>query len=385
LGGYAVASSVILYAITSTYYAYPVDQWFYRRYGVDAYPFGMNAFAGDFRNNIWSKEIFAQKGERIAIVGSSFVGSMGNFKVVRPDRSTVFSQTLGMPGNGLMNALRQIDVLARSRSADVIFMGVSPLNFGTTLASGAHEGQCISQNLELAAESVGQTFAPDVELGCFPDEAFEPTRGLSAFDESDFQFKHFVRNAARSLRSRELAAKTLSEARLGAELKRLDEQITEISKKSAPIANPTNGQDSKFKWRERGIEDSLNRDGLGYAALRYARDVTSAANIKLVVYETPTPSHERAPDIFPAGFFEKYQSTMRGALGELGVPYLDMSKLFPWNGAFTTDFVHLTATASVNYREELHKVLLGWLLEPAAIEASGLVENGRMPTTASTR
>src|SRR5690606_27378397 len=79
LGLYAILSSIVLYALTYGYYTTGYDKAVYRNINIATDPRGMPNDAGDFRNNLWRKDLFTWEDKRIALVGSSFVRGAGSF------------------------------------------------------------------------------------------------------------------------------------------------------------------------------------------------------------------------------------------------------------------------------------------------------------------
>jgi D-alanyl-lipoteichoic acid acyltransferase DltB (MBOAT superfamily) len=377
LGVYAAVSSVMLYAMTAIYYTTSIDRIIYSYVDGPTVAFGMSNVEGDFRNNLWAKEIFSAKVRRIILAGSSFVGSAGEFQIVDSSGITASSQTLGMGGNGILNGARQVDAVARAKAVDVAFLGVSPLNFGTTIPYAPFPGQCMK---DIAAVARAHGFVLDEKVDdCFASK-FDLGQYLHVFDgnhASVSQFRNFTHTLALSVgrTKRIFPDVSIVPTRIADELAAVKRDIAAKAAQQEPLFNPHNGEDTKFAWRSRKIMESLRPGGLGYVILAHLQAVSKENGVQLIVYETPTVSHSEAPAIYPEGFFEEYQTALRKTLAEIGIPYLDLSRMFPWGGQFAFDFIHLRQDS----RQSVHKVLLSWLYAPEALRRSGLIADNKIP------
>jgi len=76
--------------------------------------------------------------------------------------------------------------------------------------------------------------------------------------------------------------------------------------------------------------------------------------INLVIYDTPTPNHAAAPQIYPTGFLERYRLLMKDMCSQLQIPYYDLIDLFPWDGRFMGNFIHPTIPS----RQFIHRHLI---------------------------
>ena len=377
LGIYAAISSVALYALTFAYYTTRLDQIVYPAVSAPSDVYGMSNRSGDFRNNLWRKDLFTRSEMHIAVVGSSFTSQMGRFDITQNGSSAAVSETFAMGGNGILNGARSGTVIAAAGQAKIIVLGISPLNFGRTTPSMPFAGQCMDR-VEPYVAAAGFTL-PRLPLSDCLASLPTPLEYLSVFNKDretgTYQFKNFVRNLALSSVStrndfapfaRETTADTLSA---------IKSELDAARASNSPIPNPANGRDKTFDWENRKIDESLMSGGLAFAILQALKAEADRAGAILVVYETPTPPHELAPEIYPAGFFEAYQSRVRQTLAALGIPYLDLSDLLPWTGRTMYDFIH----AQSNIRPMLHQVVLAWIFDPEKLRASGLLDPKAVP------
>jgi hypothetical protein len=120
------------------------------------------------------------------------------------------------------------------------------------------------------------------------------------------------------------------------------------------VADPENGKNTKFSWLTREIVQDLQSDGRMFSIIQHIANMARENGTRLILVETPTPSHAQAPDIYPAGFFELYQDAIQNAAAAAQLEYLDYSRLVPWDGRAMFDFIHPTTEC----RSLLHKELL---------------------------
>lgn len=380
LGAFAALSSVVLFGITTLYYSTVIDRHVYTAINAPSFAPGMSNREGDFRNNLWSKEIVGFEGRSIALVGSSFVGGTGNYELTS-GHVPILSQTFGMGGNGILNGARQADALMRAGVANVVFLGISPLNFGSTIPSAPFDGQCTSRITKAAKEN-GVTLREEKPgSDCFPDEHLNFSAYLEVFSDSRasvYQFRNFIHNIVTDVldakRGSVFKKLAVDQASVEADLHSIWTQ-NEASPPDSAFVPGQNGSDATFNWHNRQIVESLQPSKGGYVILGYLADVARANGVELVVYETPAPAHQFAQYVYPEGFYEDYQVAVRRAVADAGLPYLDLSRLLPWNEAFFSDFIHPTTPA----RAVVHRVLLAWLFHPETLKKSGLLSPDAIP------
>jgi D-alanyl-lipoteichoic acid acyltransferase DltB (MBOAT superfamily) len=377
LGVYAALSSLVLYGAAYAYYTTDLDRVAYRHLTAPQYASGMDNRSGDFRNNLWSKQLFAEDETRIMLAGSSFTSDTGNFQLLRDEQRIAVSDTFGMGGNGIMNGLRAIASVANERQADIFIVGISPLNFGITVKSMPFPGECLDVvEPEFAAN--GYEF-PVRPLGACNALPSQPSSYLSVLDANRnggvFQFKNFIRNIALSPTQNPLLLKSLQLNGLPGRLDDIVVKFDRMRQSQVLIRNTENGSDQRFNWRSRKIIESLSKDEISYDALKILKEIVRKSGGVLVAYETPTVAHSDAPHIYPEGFFEEYQSRMTVVLAELGIPYLDLSRILPWNGAAMRDFIH----PELSIRPLIHEILLAWIFDPEALRQAGIVDPAKVP------
>lgn len=374
LGAYAAISSVALYSLTYAYYTHGIDQIIYPAISAPSDTYGVSNRSGDFRNNLWRKDLFTRPETHIAILGSSFASQLGRFGIEQSGNTVAVSETFAMGGNGILNGARAGTVIAAAGQAKVIVLGISPLNFGTTTPSMPFSGQCMDR-VEPYVATAGFSL-PRLPLSDCLGGATAALEYLSVFntdrETGAYQFKNFARNIALSAVSTRNSFVPFAVETTAGTLAKIKSELEAERTANSPIPNPANGRNETFKWENRKIEDSLAPGGLAFTILKGLKVEAERAGAILIVYETPTSSEV---EIYPAGFFDRYQSNIRQTLATLGIPYLDLSKLLPWTGGAMYDFIH----SQPKFRPMIHQVILAWIYAPEILRASGLLDPKTIP------
>jgi len=81
-------------------------------------------------------------------------------------------------------------------------------------------------------------------------------------------------------------------------------------------------------------------------------DLARARGIELIFYESPTLKNR--PEIYPPGFFDRYQAAVIRFAKRRQVRYIDLSGLLPEDGNAFYDFSH----ARVEVRNYILKMLI---------------------------
>lgn len=381
LGAFSILSSGVLMAGAAAFYAYPVDRWTYERISAPSDAEGLTNRSGDLRSNLWRKDLFARSENRIAVVGSSFAVTKGRYALAASDKTPSYavSESLALGGNGMLNGARVAAAIIETKSADVIVLAVSPLNFGNSLAIVPFSGECVDGLL--TPEQRRSYGIPEKELSSCRSTSVKFLDLFQVFGSGRnhaTQFRDFLRNVAVATISHRNSFRLIEtgEGKIGPWLAATKDRLSTFANNTKGVADVSNGADAKFKWLERQIDVSLAENGVGAAILADLKKKADKAGIVLVVYETPTVKNSVAPNIYPGGFFEDYQADLQTVLAQNQIPYLDLSDLAPWNRAAMNDFIH----ASNEMREIVYQVILAWLYAPDALQKSGLLGERIVPS-----
>ncbi len=339
------------------FYGRMIDVSVYRRFSGERFQGGVNNATGEFRGNLLSSPLFAGPAKRVAVVGSSFTMWLGHFEFAL-NGETYHSASLGLGSNPLLAGLRAGAAVIDTPGVDILVLGISPLNCGP---------------IESADPFKGQLYAGVNALGFnLPSRPYSEARPLSLASrnllrlfvqpEMRYQFREFLFHAATGLGlksrhdphwSRETAFTPLAPADLAAFPARFAAWVRGKTSHSLP-GDRKNGENDVFEWTRRGVFETLAEGGDVSRAIVGLQQACQARNVRFVLYNTPTVSHQEAPLIYPEGFLERYRQVLADLAARHHIEYYDFSDLFPWTDDFYLDFIHLTFEA----RKMLHQQLL---------------------------
>ncbi len=351
---YSLISCSILIIIMFGFYFYRWDLDIYKKYVFRTDVAGINNQKGDFRSNLFLNEVFQGNENRVVIVGSSFTMSCGAFRFDNNGRK-YRSGTIGIGGNFLNNGLRSAMSASSLPGVSMIILGISPLNMGpihqnVVFASQGMEGLNLL-GFPFKQSKLGSVFPLDINLTNI-------THIITGFaGKHCFQFHEFLGKFSTHLMSRQASkyetiqfdTKTRNDF-----LVKLETELEQSKMKPVPVKNTDNGKNETFKWEKRGIMSSIMPGGDVYKALKNLHTYLNSRNVRLVVYDTPTPDYDNAANIYPKGFLETYRKQMQTSTKALKIEYYDLIDFFPWTGEFMNDFIHPSGKA----RKYIHKYLL---------------------------
>lgn len=355
-GGYIFVCWALLYGVMAGFYQGDFDRRFYARHPVHDDPKGVSYDFGDFRNNIWSKDIFARTERKIVIAGASFTRFPSRYEFEHGGQKWV-TESLGIGGNGILNGARVAYAVAHEKAADTVILAVSPLNFGRTTLDVPFPGECLPRGIV----GLDPLLAPRPFSDCFArDFTLRDYMALPFFvpGEGAFQFREFMHNVTVGLRGAydvlPFAALDFAPEGVGRDLAGLRDMFVADADAPGGALDTVNGRNDTFGWAGRGVVGSLREGGLARAILREVKAAADANDVRLIVYETPTVTHDAAPYIYPEGFYPRYRAQIRRTMADLGIEYLDLGALLPWRADYMHDFVH------VRYAKlfQIHRILL---------------------------
>lgn len=350
---YAIASYVSLLIIAFFYYNGHIDTIFYELFPGLTHTAVTNK-RGDYRNNMAAQQILHAPGKKVIICGSSFCKSMG-FYSWDDNGMNYISGTIATGGNSLATGLRQAFYVLDTYAIDTIILGVSPLNFHQMKSP---RGPFKDQGSELINMALGENRWPEYSLHrLIPDKwNFVPIFLLvkNPVHASLFQFRGFLFNISNLNNSDHNASiePVLLNASFVNQVK--SKIVEQAANANRSVLNQTNGANVKFKWESRGIIESLTEDGDAYKMIRQLKRMCDKKGVHLVVYDTPTASHQAAPSVYPDGFLQTYSETISTAMHKMNIDYYDLTGLFPFKDEFFIDFIHLHPKT----RKLVHKYLL---------------------------
>ncbi|WP_198027234.1 MBOAT family O-acyltransferase [Candidatus Paracaedibacter symbiosus] len=365
LATYLVVAHITLFTASVLFYTHAIDKWVYRILPVDkGIAEEISYIKGDFRSNLYSQPIFDGFEKKIIFVGSSYVTNIGFF-TFKHDNNLYKSGTLGIRGNSLLNGFRTALAIMDTPNLTTIIFGVSPLGFGQIFI----DDLCWPTQGLKWAYSHGRPFPLDYKTNhlqeCGPQNLTIANLAQLYINPSNkifFQWHEFVHKLQTINFNRlEILPEKFSSLQEIKEHKNkvLHNSLKDTYENPLLVEDQANGSDSNFHWLNRNCLESMESTGDVYVAFAILKQELDKRGIKLIVYETPTPSHKEAPHIYPKGFLEAYVQKATQMFSSLGIPYYDISRLFPWDGKFMSDFIHPQA----DKRKIVHQQILERVFE----------------------
>lgn len=335
---HVLVSYLILIGFCYSFYAYGIDRAVYKAIPFKTEQWGVEITKGDYRSNLYVNSIFKGDERKVIIVGSSFTQFMWSYSFTH--KGVAYrSGTVGMGGNSLVNGIRSAaSVLNTETNLDTLIIGVAPLNMGPLTPTAPYEKQAIGSinqaGFSFPVNKLEETLNTDMGLRNF----LKLTVNLK--DPSFYQLHGFFNNLkTRAFRESSEKPDVLSltnpdREKFYADLK------TALEKPNGPPPNVDNGKNVNFKWTERGAIESISPNGDVYKAFTNLKKIATEKQVRLVIYSTPTPTHDAFKEGYPENFLESYRLQMNNLSRELGIEYFDLTEFVPFNNAFMVDFIH---------------------------------------------
>ncbi len=353
-GAGAATAMLAFVAVVAGFYGSTIDQAVYRTVHGNPTIDGIDNRSGDLRSNLFSNAHLYGPEKKVIFAGSSFTRQLGRYEFV-VDGRRYRSGTLGIGGNGLLTGARTAILVGQVPDVDIVVLGISPLNFGTSLSSTPFADECVAPFTQIDPQIVESPWS-----SCGP--VYVDGRLLLQLMVSEPR-RHQIRNFAYKVLTESFRQASVGDrldlTRIAADLDAIRAQLASTAQISAPL-NRRNGLDARFKWADRGIMESLDPGNRGYQMIKLVKDELAKNRVPLVVYETPTASSAEHPTIYPPGFLDAYRARIRKAMRDLGIPYIDLMNLVPFRPGYMQDFIH----PEPQMRRIVHRLVLYSLYVP---------------------
>lgn len=364
---YSTAGGIIFSLFGTVFYQGVVDKKIYASLPTYSKSDFIEIKKGDFRSNLYVNKIFKGNEKKVMIVGSSFIKNSGLFYFEK-NGEKYKSGSLGIGGNLINNGYRTLLSILDTPGLDTIILGVHALNFGPPSYSSVFSKECYG---ELKKTGMKAQIKEKRLSNCFPVKlnVFEKILLIIApespmfFQIQGFIYKFFHRNPPSFTPSTLSLGKTEQKVFY----KKLDQKRNSAVKNGIPPKGK-NGYDKTFKWEARGILKSLAPGEMHDQIFQYIKQKANEKGIKLVVFNSPTPTYEahkkfyplEADRIYPKGWYEKYLKKFKKLMEKNQITYLDLSEFFPWRNEFMFDFIHphVNSNPEINPRAFTHKHLI---------------------------
>lgn len=357
---YLFANLILFCVFVVGFYEWGWDEKAYNLIPITRNAVSMSNKEGDFRNNFFRSAVMKGDRKKVIFIGSSYTKGGGVFEFEK-NGAKYRSGTVGMGGNYMNNALRQVCMIRRLKSSNVshVVLGISPLvirDYTATYEPFMEEGmECIQEefNGNLRGEELS-----DIRKRFYAvsPERLRTKNRVEMFSELDrekyFQLHGFLNNLKRylfSMKTYKVQYLEMNEEGKG----ELEMTLAELVSEASQPVKSNNGADERFNWTSRKILRALKKGRTFDKQIKKMKEMLEEKGISFYVYETPTASHKQAPFAFPAGFFESYQSGMKEISQRYNVPYLDYSNLFPYKHEFMFDIFHPHNSKRVLLRKKI--------------------------------
>lgn len=343
LGWYALAGMLVSSAIVTAFYRYAPDAWLRRHLPLAREANLVRNNAGDLRTNINRAAIFSAKGERWVIAGPSYAGALGYYTWPTKAGDITIGST-GIGGQSIASWIRIAVVAIHDPSVTRLYVACSPIGLMTPKPLGANEVFATegADTLRLLGlESIGRTHSSMLGESVSFGNTVMDIATLKLGSDRYFQLQATTLSLAEIIRGKAILP-VPSQLKI-TDLAEAQKDVAILWQRAAANPKPprdlNNGADSRFKWEQRGLIETVSENGGTDLLLGRLIQLAKQHGVKVILYESPTLKHH--PAIYPKGFFDRYQSAMRDLADRHGANYVDLSGLFPEDFNSMLDFCHV--------------------------------------------
>jgi len=365
---YLALSHLITMPFVYGFYTSDWDKEFYRNQPVKHHKDTISNAYGDYRSNLYVQNAFVNDTKKIFIVGSSFTNYMGQFSFERNDMPYE-SVSIGIGGNYIFAGLRTATNLLKSDPPEIMVFGISALNMielNDIDQRKRHKKQrrytgAFSKQCQDTTNTLGFDLLQDRFSSC---HAIEKLSLLDVIDmyccfsaDHFYQLHGFLEKVSTYMNKPEQISYPVLNFTAEEKNNFSTELETDISAAHDSPKQPhniKNGLDKRFNWNTRGTIKSLSPEGSLYRAFSNLAKQARQQGTTLILYNTPTVLHKDYPDVYPEGYYERYQHAVSVMCEDHQLKCYDFSDLYPWHGEFMRDFIHPVGKE----RKRLHQYLL---------------------------
>ena len=353
------------------FYGHSLDKVVYRSAPIVRTSDGIQNFSGDFRSNLFSNEIFYGPQKKVLFIGSSFTRNIGVMEFQWKGQHYK-SGTVGIGGNHLINGFRTALAVMDTPNLDTLVFGILPLNMYPLIMTHdpvAWPEQCTRtlERFDIYMIKISKPpFAQCSDVAISPLDIFHFIMNPS--DSVFYQIHNFLNltyekqalTQSADKRNHILSLDMSDKARNNfyGYLKR---KIKEDSLKLTRPPLPELTEYDMRMWNGQQALKRLERGNSIYQAFQQLKQLCDERGVRLVVYNSPTPSHAAETRVYREGFLEDYSTKIRTLTDDLDIEYYNLLNFVPWSATFMDDFVHpslKTTKDTVNTRQFIHKHLI---------------------------
>jgi len=361
---YVLVGTIVIGALMKAFYEHGADFAVYRTLPLVKDDNYIQNDSGDYRSNVFNKSIFGDRNVyRSIIIGSSFTVLWSNYQFTYGDKPYE-SVSLGMNGNSILNGFRTAFAIVPKDAVDTLVFGLSPINILSFTLNDLEipwPDQCTQPFMQLG---MGIAVDPALLTSCgpmnfslrnFSDYLFAPKQPqYGAFNVflrtvlSDWSWPFYRAGFDKLDLSKDGRAA-------------IDADVASAWQAPIiPVQHPKLGAEQDDHWSEHDPAAILAPGGTMFEAFKSLALLCRQHGVRLIIYTSPTPRHELAPDNYPPGYLGKFNQAAAATAAVIGAEFYDFSGLYPWQGAYMDDFVHPTSQG----RKLLHRVIIEHAFPP---------------------
>ena len=340
VGWYSIFSVLTVAAIILFFYRAVPDPWLRSHLRLAISRDYVRNDIGDLRTNIDRCAALQGTNPKWVIAGPSYATELGLFTWM-DGREPVTVGSMGIGGQGIENWIRIPAALVRDPSVRRIYIACSPVGIAPPNPLSLPfpgEGGDVLAEIGIASSPRRLGSLGPAKLGMA--ETVWDVVALRLKNSKYFQLQAMLLAIRNGLRGD-------ADAVLPAPLKKEDLQLAsravaslwskaEASPKPPP--DLANGAEAGFSWNKRGIIEGLADGGETDRVLGRLIDRARAKRIEIIFYGSPTLKHR--PEIYPPGFFDRYQAAVALFARRHNVRYIDLSEMLPEDANSMDDFCH---------------------------------------------
>ena len=355
LGWYSMFSVLTASSIIMVFYRAAPDPWLRAHLPLATQREYVRTDVGDLRTNIDRCGALQGTNPKWVIAGPSYATALGLFTWMNgSEPATVGS--IGVSGQTMENWIRVPGALIRDPYVRRIYIACEPIGMTPPQRlSQPFPGEGADVLTELGIDSSPRRLGSLGPASLGLSEAIRDVVTLQLKSEKYFQFQAIVLTLRNGLRARDpsMIPTPLKKDDLLLASKEVESLWRQAKASPRPPRDLANGADAKFSWNSRRIVEGLAEGGETDLVLGKLIDLARARGIELIFYGSPTLVHR--PEIYPPGFFDRYQEAITRFAGRHNVRYIDLSALLPEDADAMDDFCHA--------RTELRHLILKALIK----------------------
>ena len=354
LGWYSMFSVLTAAAIILFFYRAAPDPWLRAHLPLATQRDYVRTDVGDLRTNIDRCAALQGTSPKWVIAGPSYATALGLFTWT-DGSGPVTVGSIGMNGAPMLNWIRVPAALVRDPYVRRIYVACEPLGMTPpeqTIPLFSGEGGDVLAEIGITSSPRRLGSLGPATLGL--PEAIWDVVTLQLKSDKYFQLQAMLLAVHDGLSARDPSLSPTPLSRKDLLLASQDVESLWRQAGTSPRApgDLTTCAEAGWSWNSRRIVEELAEGGKTDRALGRLIDLARTRGIELIFYESPTLRHR--PEIYPPGFYDRYQKAVTLFARRHNVRYIDLSELLPEDANAFYDFAH----ARIEVRHYIVKALI---------------------------